>query len=237
MPPHHHPSQYQIRPPGPSHPYLYSGPLSPLDLPLTGNGPPSPSMTTTPRLSLLLIRKKSPLLLRLTSSTASTSGGPSQPHNWRQWAKKSLPFHHPPRALSRTTPSSAPSRGSTPLPPTATVIDLTSPSPPPLPARSPSYHVRTPTPATPHPPAHMRQLHWTPPTPDLHGAMLPNPLNTPFILAQSPTPPPRRARLLQMVALVDSDGNMQAFGMVFVPPNTRLLHTARGITLSSFPPL
>jgi hypothetical protein len=83
----------------------------------------------------------------------------------------------------------------------------------------------------------MRPLHWTPFTPDPHEGMLPNPLNTPFVPARSPTPPPRRARLLQMVALVDSNGNTRAFGTAFVLPNTHLLHTARGISLSSFPPL
>jgi hypothetical protein len=68
------------------------------------------------------------------------------------------------------------------------------------------------------PPVCMHQLHFTPPTLDPHGLMLQNLLNSPFILPRSPTLPPQRARLLQMVALINSDGNMLTFGMAFVPP-------------------
>jgi hypothetical protein len=202
------------------------------------DGPPSPPMMTTLHLSLLPIQRRSPLPSRSMPSTALTSGEPSQPRTWKQRAWKTLLFKHRPRTPTLEMPSGGTARGSTsPPPPPKEVIDLTSPLSPPTTGRSPSYHIRTPMPATPHPPAHLRQLQWTPDTPDPHRAMLPNPLNSPFILPRSPTPPPRRARLLQIVALVDSNGNTQAFRTAFVPPNMWLLHTTHGIRLSSFPPL
>jgi hypothetical protein len=133
--------------------------------------------------------------------SSQTSGAPTLPQLMRQVACKTLPFRKPqaqpqpsPQTIDLTQESTPPR-----LPP-LTTIDLRSPSLTPIQtlclhdtSRSPSYHVHslslTPARSTPViPETHLRDHQWTPITPDPDGTILPNPLNTPYILTCSPTP-------------------------------------------------
>ena len=135
--------------------------------------------------------------------SSQMSGAPTLPQLIQQVTCKTLPFHKPCPQHPQPLPTIDLTCESTPLLPPREVIDLRSQNLTPIPTLlphttscSPSYYVRSLTLTTAQstlviPETHLQDHHWTPTTLDPDGTILPNPFNTLFILARSPTPPLR----------------------------------------------